>query len=156
MPLGAVAGCRHAGVPWAAIAGVPLLGCHAGVPLLGAIARRHCWGAIAGRRHAGVLLGAIAGCHCWGAIAGVPLLGATMQGCCWVPLLGPIAGIAGCHCWMLGTNFGGVHVGCHCWVPCWGAIAGCHCEKKLTRVVHHSPLHLSLQIGLCYLGSMLV
>ena len=66
----------------------------------------------------------------------------------------------------MGTNFGGVHVGCHCWVPllgaiagchcgvplwgaiagchCWGAIAGCHCEKKLTRVLHRSPLHLSL------------
>ena len=29
---------------------------------------------------------------------------------------------------------------CHCW----GAIAGCHCEEKLTRVLHRSPLHLSL------------
>ena len=27
----------------------------------------------------------------------------------------------------MATNFGGVHVGCHYWVPCWGAIAGCHC-----------------------------
>ncbi len=30
------------------------------------------------------------------------------------------------------------------WVPLLGAIAGCHCEKKLTRVLHRSPLHLSL------------
>ena len=29
-----------------------------------------------------------------------------------------------------------------------GAIAGCHCDKKLTRVLHHSPLHLSLHCKL--------
>ena len=46
-----------------------IAGCHAGVPLLGAIDRCHC-------------LGAIAGCHCW-----VPLLGCHCRGA-----------IAGCHC----------------------------------------------------------
>ena len=111
---------------------------------------------------AGFTLGAIAGSHGWGAIAGVPLLGCR----CWVPLLGvpwlgaiarvPLLGavagcaMAGCYCW-------GAVAGCHCW----GAVAGCHCglpllwchcEKKLARVLHRSPLHLSLQ---CYLGSML-
>ena len=34
----------------------------------------------------------------------------------------------------------GAIAGCHCEK----AIAGCHCEKKLARVIHHSPLHLSL------------
>ena len=78
---------------------------------------------------------------------------------CWVPLLesrhaGVLLGaIAGSHCSM---PFLGAIAGCHCEK----AIAGCHCEKKLARVIHHSPLHLSLyidntQIGLCYLGSML-
>ena len=68
-----------------------------------------------------------------------------MQGCCWVPLLGPIAQ-------------------CHFWVPLLDAIARKPLlgaiAKKLARVIHHSPLHLSLyidntQIGLCYLGSIL-
>ena len=80
----------------------------------------------------------VAGCHCW-----VPLLESRHAG---VPLLGPIAQ---CHFWV-------PLLGCHCEK----AIAGRHCEKKLARVIHHSPLHLSLyidntQIGLCYLGSML-
>ena len=37
-----------------------IAGCHAGVPLLGAIVGCHCWGAIAGVP----CWGAIAGCHC--------------------------------------------------------------------------------------------
>ena len=55
------------------------------VPLLAAIAGRHCWAAIAGDRGGGggldvvPLLAAIAGCHCWAAIAGCH---------CWVALLG--------------------------------------------------------------------
>ena len=115
-----------------------------------------CWVPLLEHRHAGVLLGAIAGSHCsmpfLGAIAGVPLLDYH----CWVP---PCRGAAGCHCWV-------PLLGWHCWVPslgalptfpCWvpllgaiagchceKAIAGCHCEKKLARVIHHSPLHLSL------------
>ena len=111
---------------------------------------RHCWAPLLESRHAGVLLGAIAGSHCsmpfLGAIAGVPLpvlLGA-IAGChCWVHCWGAIGGvpllgaIAGCS-----TNFPtlGAIARCH-WEK---AIAGCHCEKKLARVIHHSPLHLSL------------
>ena len=113
---------------------------------------RHCWAPLLESRHAGVLLGAIARPHCsmpfLGAIAGVPLLGATTQGCCW----GAIAGVPllGCHCWVplldaLPTfprwvPLLGAIAGCHCEK----AIAGCNCEKKLARVIHHSPLHLSL------------
>ena len=84
----------------------------------------HCWGA----------MGAIAGCHCWVCHCWVPLLGAVAGCYCW-------GAVAGCHCW-------GAVAGCHCGVP----LLGCHCEKKLARVLHRSPLHLSLQ---CYLGSML-
>ena len=145
--LGAIAGCHS----W-----VPVLGAIAGVPLLGAIVGCHaCHCAIAGY-HCGVpWLDAIAGRHCWGAVAGCH---------CWMPFAG----------WMLATNFGGVHVGCHCWVPCWGAIAGCHCSVLLLGCHCWVPLREKIepecytvlrctfpyidnkQIGLCYLGSMLV
>ena len=51
-----------------------------------------------------------------------------------VPLLGAIAG---CHGWMPSLlDASGAH---DCWVPLLGAIA-----RKLTRVLHCSPLHLSL------------
>ena len=77
-----------------------------------------------------------------------------------MPLLGAIAGVPPCR---------GAIAGPHCSMPFLGATAGVplresHCwaplRKKLARVIHHSPLHLSLyidntQIGLCYLGSML-
>ena len=93
-----------------------------------AIAGRHCWGAIAGPHYSVPLLGAIAGCH------GRPLLDAIVG----VPLL------AGCHCWLPWVPIGGAPLlaamGAHCWGPLWG----CHCEKKLTRALHRSPLHLSL------------
>ena len=112
------------------MAGVPCNGCH-------------CWGAI---------VGAMAGCHC-----SVPcrMLATNITnssgvhvGChCWVLLLGPIdwvplfGAIAGCHCWC-------AIAGCHCGVPWLDAIAGAiarnHCEKKLTRVLHRSPLPFSL------------
>ena len=66
------------------------------------------------------------------AVAEVPLLGASYQlwrSSRWVPLLGAMQG---CHCWVLATNFGGGHVGC-------------------------TFLYIdNTQIGLCYLGSMLV
>ena len=77
---------------------------------------------------------------------------------CWVPLL---AAIAGWH--VVGFHFDrldvmpllGAMVRCHCWMPWWvpllGTIAGvplldaiAGCEKKLTRVLHRSPLHFSL------------
>ena len=78
--------------------------------------------------------------------------------------------IAGCHCWVLATNFGGVHVGCHWWVPllgakqgcqCWVPLLGCHCWMLATNFggVHVGCTFLYIdntQIGLCYLGSMLV
>ena len=124
----------------------PLLGAMQCVPLLGAI------------------VGAMAGCHC-----SVPLPDASYQlqrSSRWVPLLGAIArshclgAIVRCHCWV-------PLLVCHCWVPLWGAMAGCHChcwchcwmpllvpllraiarnhcEKKLTRVLHRSPLPFSL------------
>ena len=147
---GAIAGCHC----WCAIAGLPLGiggeggctrwrigrgaigGCHARVPLPG------CQGAI---------VGAMAGCHC-----SVPLPDAIATGSsgvhvgchCWAPLLGPIAwvplfgAIAGCHCLL------GAIVGCHGWmpllVPLLRAIARNHREKKLTRVLHRSPLPFSL------------
>ena len=131
---------------------------------------RHCWAPLLESRHAGVLLGAIAGSHCsmpfLGAIAGVPLpvlLGA-IAGChCWVhcwgaiggvPLLGAIAGcstnfptlgaIARCHCWMpLGES--------NCWVPLREKIG-----QSDTPFSSASFSTLITQIGLCYLGSMLV
>ena len=65
------------------------------VPLLGAIARCHCW----------VPLGAIAVCH-------------------WVPMLGAIAGVPllGRHCWgAIGCHGGVPLVGCHGRVPLLGA-----------------------------------
>ena len=77
------------------------------LPLMGAIARCHCWAAIAGDRGVGVqvcgldvvtLLAAVAGCHCW------------------APLLG-------CHCWGLGGV--GVQVGGLDVVTLLGAVAGC-------------------------------
>ena len=83
----------------------------------------------------------VVGCHCW-----VPLLDA-MMGAIWSPLFGAIAG-----CPLLGAIAGapllGAIVGCHGWMPLLDAIAGAivrnHCEKKLTRVLHRSPLHFSL------------
>ena len=124
---------------------VPLLGpiaqCHFSVPLLGC----HCRSAIAGCHRTGVLLGAIAGCHCWvhcwGAIGGVPLLGA-IAGCSTnFPTLGAIAR---CHCWMpLGES--------NCWVPLREKIG-----QSDTPFSSASFSTLITQIGLCYLGSMLV
>ena len=159
--LGAIAGVPLLGCCW-----VPLLGCHCWVPLLGC----HCVGC-----HCGVPL-PDASYQLWrssrwvpllGAIAGVPLLG-----CCWVPLLG-------CHCWvpLLGCHC----VGCHCgvplpdasyqlwrssrWVPLLGAIAGVPFLGAIERknwpecytVLRCAFLYIdNTQIGLCYLGSMLV
>ena len=112
-----------------------LLGAIAGVPLVGC----RCWVPLLGA------IAAIARCHAMGAIAVVPLLGAMVRCHCWVPLLGAIVG---CHGWM------------PLLVPLLRAIARNHCEKKLTRVLHRSPLHFlcidNTPIGLCYLGSMLV
>ena len=89
--------------------------CRCWLPLLGAIAGRHCWAAIAGDSGGGV------GVHV-GGLDVVPLLGA-IAGChCWVPLG---TGGGGCTRWRIGR--GGV-AGCidgrHCWVPLLGAIAG--------------------------------
>ena len=89
-------------------------------------------------------------------------------------LLGAIA-------WMLATNFGGVHdqlwqssrwlpllgamLGCHCWVPLLGAIAGVPLLGAIARtnwpecctILRCTLLCIdNTQIGLCYLGSMLV
>ena len=82
------------------------------VPLLAAIAGRHCWAAIAGdsgctRWRIG--RGAVAGCHCW-----VPLLGCH----CWLPLLGGIDGDGegGCTRWRIGREPQRL-----------AAIDGCHC-----------------------------
>ena len=73
------------------------------------------------------------GCHCWapllGPIAWVPLFGAIAGAIAVVPLLGAIVG---CHGWMLLL------------VPLLRAIARNHCEKKLTSVLHRSPLPFSL------------
>ena len=89
--------------------------CRCWLPLLGAIAGRHCWAAIAGDSGGGVgvhvggldvvpLLGAIAGCH-WGQ-GGV---GVHVGGLDVVALLAALMGaIAGCHCWV-------PLLGCHCW-----------------------------------------
>ena len=73
-------------------------------------------------------MGAIALCHCWGAIAGCHA---------GVPLLGTIAGVP-----LLDASYQLRRSSR--WVPLLGAMLGCHCEKKLTRVLHRSPLHLSL------------
>ena len=100
-----------------------IAGCHAGVPLLGAM-QGCCWVPLLGGVHVGCHCWMpLLACHCW-----VPLLGCH----CWVPLWGAMAG---CHCWMLATNFGGVHLGCHCWVPCWGAVARCHCWVPLREKI---------------------
>ena len=100
------------------------VGCHcwgamgaiAGVPLLGAIARCHCWVPLL------AAMGAIAGVPLLGAIAGVPLLGAIVGCHGWMPLLGAIAGVP-----LLGAIAWVPLLGCHCW----GAIA---CENLITHL----------------------
>ena len=140
---------------------------------------RHCWAPLLESRHAGVLLGAIAGSHCsmpfLGAIAGAPL----PECHCWVP---PYRGAAGCHCWVPlvhcwgaigGVPLLGAIAGCSTNFPTLGAIARCHCWMPLGESNCWVPLRekigqsdtpfssasfstLITQIGLCYLGSMLV
>ena len=149
--LAAIAGCHC----WAAIAGdrggvgvqvggldvVTLLGAIAGLPLLGAIVGDR------GGVHVGGLdvvpwLAAIAGSHCWAAIAGDRGgVGVHVGGLDVVQLLAAIAGDrgGGCTSWRIGCD------GCMpLLVPLLRAIARNHCEKKLTRVLHRSPLPFSL------------
>ena len=150
--LAAIAGCHC----WAAIAGdrggvgvqvggldvVTLLGAIAGLPLLGAIV---------GDRGGVYTLADWTWCRGWlpllDPIAGLPLLGigvgwvytlADWTWCsCWLPLLG--IGGGGCTSWRIGCD------GCMpLLVPLLRAIARNHCEKKLTRVLHRSPLPFSL------------